>query len=212
MKLRTAAVLAAIGLAVGFGGVAARYLVPMPGEPAPGTVPESARIEVGGPFALVAHDGATVTEQTFRGDFLLVFFGYTFCPDVCPTTLAEVSRTLDLLGADAARVQPLFISIDPARDAPQALAEYVGHFHPRILGLTGTTEQVAAAAKAYRVYYAKAPGEADDDSYLMDHSALVYLMASDGGYATAFSHQTPPEEMAAAIRGYLDATDGSKGQ
>jgi len=200
MKLRTAALLAALGLAVGLGGMAAWYLAPVPGEDSAETAPSGARIEVGGPFTLVGHDGTTVTEKTFQGEYLLVFFGYTFCPDVCPTTLAKVSRTLDLLGGDAKRIRPLFVTIDPARDTPQALADYVGNFHPRILGLTGTQEQIAAAAKAYRVYYAKAPGETDDTNYFMDHSALVYLMAPDGRYITAFSHQTPPEEMAQAIR------------
>jgi protein SCO1/2 len=203
MKPRTAALVAAIGLAMGLGGIVAWYVTPVPTR---NTVQESAAdapIDVGGPFTLVAHDGKTVTEQSFAGEFLLVFFGYVFCPDVCPTTLAEVSRTLDLLGDDAARIQPLFITVDPARDTPQALADYVAHFHPRIVGLTGTPEQIAAVAKAYRVYYAKAPGAAESDSYLMDHSAFVYLIAPDGSYVTAFSYQTPPEEMAEAIRGYL---------
>jgi len=207
MRDRSAALVAAIGLAVGLGGMAAWYLTPVPAEQATETAQPETRIDVGGTFTLVAQDGATVTEKSFPGEYLLVFFGYTFCPDVCPTTLAEVSRTLDLLGDDAGRVRPLFITVDPARDTPQVLADYVGHFHPRILGLSGTPEQTAAVAKAYRVYYAKAPGSADDDSYLMDHSALLYFMAPDGRYITAFSHQTPPEEMAKAIRRSLHKTN-----
>lgn len=206
MKPRTAALVAAAGFAAALSGIAAWYLGPAPLETILEQQTVADRPDVGGPFTLVSQSGEAVTEKTFRGEFLLVFFGYTFCPDVCPTTLAQVSQALDLLGDDVERVRPLFITVDPARDTPQVLADYLGHFHPRILGLTGTPEQIAAVAKAYRAYYAKAPGEVDDDSYLMDHSALLYLMAPDGRYITAFSPETPPDELAEAIRGYLNAT------
>jgi len=206
MKPRTAALAAAAGLAAALGGIAAWYLGPVPLETILEQQTVADRPNVGGPFTLVSQNGETVTEKTFRGEFLLVFFGYTFCPDVCPTTLAKVSQSLDLLGNDAERVRPLFITVDPARDTVAQMADYVGHFHPRILGLTGTPQQIAAVAMAYRAYYAKAPGETGDDNYLMDHSALLYLMAPDGAYLTAFSPETPPNELAEAIRGYLHAT------
>jgi protein SCO1/2 len=183
-----------------------------------GTQPASdtgaAAIEIGGPFELVAHTGETVSDATFRGKFMLVFFGYTFCPDVCPTELLVMSQALDLLGEKGEAVQPILITVDPERDTTDALADYVGNFHPRLIGLTGTEEQVAAAAKAYRAYYAKAfypasdntedardgkTAEAEADDYLMNHSAFTYLMGPDGGYRTVFPHKTSPEDMAKAI-------------
>jgi len=163
-----------------------------------------APIPIGGPFTLVDHTGKTVTDGDFRGRYLLVFFGYTYCPDVCPTSLQTLTAALDLLGAQAEKVQPLFISVDPERDTPEALAWYVGNFHPRLIGLTGSSEQTAAAAKAYRVYYAKTQEEgAADDDYLMGHSAMTYLMGPDGKYRTVFSHDVTPEEMANTLRQYL---------
>ena len=157
---------------------------------------------VGGPFALIDHTGRPVTDQDYRGRHLLVFFGYTYCPDVCPTTLQEITTALDLLGTEASDVAPLFISVDPERDTPQALRAYVGAFDPRITGLTGSVEQVRDVAKSYRVYFAKA--EAGEGPYLMDHSSIVYLMGRDGGYLTHFTHATSPETMASRIRAHLN--------
>ena len=157
---------------------------------------------IGGPFSLVDHTGRKVADKDFLGAYALVFFGYTHCPDVCPTTLQEVAVVMNELGERSSRVRPLFISIDPERDTPEVLADYVSFFHPRIVGLTGTAEQVAGATEAFRVTHAKA--EIDEDFYLMDHSSALYLMGPDGRYLTAFSHTTPPEEMAARIRGYID--------
>jgi cytochrome oxidase Cu insertion factor (SCO1/SenC/PrrC family) len=110
---------------------------------------------IGGPFRLTGADGQSVSDRDFRGQWLLVYFGYTHCPDICPTTLADISQTLDLLGADAAQVQPLFISIDPERDTPQVVGAYVKEFDDRIIGLAGTPEEIAATAKAYRVFYTR---------------------------------------------------------
>ena len=157
---------------------------------------------IGGPFSLIDHTGRPVADKDFLGTFTLVFFGYTHCPDVCPTTLQEVALTMNELGEHSDEVRPLFISVDPERDTPAVLADYVSAFHPRIVGLTGTTAQVAAVTEAFRVIYAKA--EIEDDFYLMDHSSRLYLMGPDGRYLTAFSHTTPPEEMAAKIRRYID--------
>jgi len=150
---------------------------------------------VGGPFTLVDQTGASRTERDFRGRLMLIYFGYTFCPDVCPTALQVMSVALDQLGEKATQVQPIFITVDPARDTPAHLKSYVANF-PRLIGLTGSAEQVRAAAKAYRVYYQKA-GEGKD--YLMDHSSIIFLMDRDGRYLTHFSHTTQSEAMAAAI-------------
>lgn len=155
---------------------------------------------IGGPFELVDHTGRTVTDQTWAGKPLLVYFGYTYCPDVCPTELSAMSSAMDLLNGDV-DVQPLFVTVDPARDTVQAMADYVAHFHPKMVGLTGSAEQVAAAAKAYRVYYARGPG--DEESYLMDHSSFVYLMGRDHRYLAHFPPNTEPEAMARRIRELL---------
>ncbi len=160
-------------------------------------------VQIGGPFSLTDHNGKAVTEKDYAGKYLLVFFGYTFCPDVCPTAMQTISEAMDLLGEDGRKVQPLFISIDPERDTPAVLKEFVSNFHPSIIGLTGTPEQIAAVAKAYRVYYARArtEGEEEDDQYyLMNHSAVVYLIDPDGKFIAHFAHTDPPEQIAAKIR------------
>lgn len=158
---------------------------------------------IGGPFELVNQDGKTVTQKDFAGKYMLIYFGYTFCPDVCPTELQAMGDALDLMPADlAAEVTPIFVSVDPERDTVEALRAYVPHFHERMVGLTGTVEQTTAAAKAYRVYYAKSIPEgepADTDSYLMDHSSFVYLMDRNGLFVRHFNYGTPPEEMAKGI-------------
>lgn len=155
---------------------------------------------IGGPFALVDQDGAARTDEDFRGRYLMIYFGYTFCPDVCPTALADMAIALDDLGPMAARVQPLFVSVDPARDTPQRLKSYVVEFHPRLIGLTGSDDQVTRAARAYRVYYAKVEDAAAGADYLMDHSSIVYLMDPEGRYVTHFGHGTSPETMAERLR------------
>jgi len=168
------------------------------------------RSDPGGPFLLTNHRGDTVTDAEFRGRYMLVFFGYTHCPDICPMTLSEVTSTLDLLGKDAAAIAPLFVTVDPLRDPPEVLAEYVGYFHPSIVGLSGTPDQIADMAEAYRATYEQVPiestGDADDAiDYSVDHSAFVYLMGPAGEFRTAFAFGTTPEKMARGIRRELDA-------
>ena len=156
---------------------------------------------IGGPFRLTGADGQSVSDRDFRGKWLLVYFGYTHCPDICPTTLADISQTLGLLGADGVQIQPLFISIDPERDTPQVVDEFVKKFDDRIIGLAGTPSEIAAAAKAYRVFYVKKEGT-DAGNYLMEHTAFVYVMGPDGRYVTLLSPlggQTP-EVMADRLR------------
>lgn len=151
-------------------------------------------------FELVDHHGDSVTAKDFAGRWQLVFFGYTYCPDVCPTTLATIAEALDALGDDVDRVAPLFITVDPARDTPDVLAEYMAAFHPGLVGLTGTPAQVEAAAKSFRVYHARAEEADAPDGYLMAHSGYIYLMTPDGEYEAVFTEKRhSPEEIAAAI-------------
>jgi len=159
---------------------------------------------IGGPFTLTDHTGRTVTDADFRGKFMLIYFGYTYCSDICPTSLSRNSDALDILGDVAKDVIPILISVDHERDTPEYLNEYRDFFHPRTVAMVGTPEQVAAVAKAYRVYYAKVQEEgADSDTYLMDHTAITYLMGRDGKFVTHFSHQVGAEKMAERLREYL---------
>lgn len=172
------------------------------------TADEIAREIVTGEFSLIDHRGVPVTDEDFRGSWPLVFFGYTHCPDVCPTALGTVGIIMDELGADAAAVQPLFITIDPSRDTPEIMADYVGSFHSRMIGLTGSEEQVAAAARSHRAYYAKVllfeGDQVRTDDYAMDHSALLYLMDPDGMYAAAFSPVDTVENIVKDIREFVN--------
>ena len=156
-------------------------------------------LTVGGPFSLIDGDGHPVTERTWRGKYMLVYFGYTFCPDVCPTTLSSVADALDKLETKADRIQPLFITVDPKRDTVPVVKQYAAAFGPRLVGLTGSPEQIAAAAKAYRVYYAEHRTGSGPDDYSMDHSSVLYLMGPDGNFiAPVRADQTGPE-MAAVL-------------
>lgn len=154
-------------------------------------------------FSLVSHAGEPVTQENFRGQWLLIFFGFTHCPDVCPTTLNDISEVMDALGAKAREVQPLFVTVDPERDTPVAMAEYVSAFHPRIIGLTGSTQQVKQAAKNFRVYFQKVVQAEVADGYSMDHSTLLFLLNPDGGLETFFTYATPPEDIVARLEEIL---------
>jgi cytochrome oxidase Cu insertion factor (SCO1/SenC/PrrC family) len=157
---------------------------------------------VGGPFELTDQDGNSVTDQTYRGKLMLIYFGFTYCPDACPTALGVMSAALDQLDVAAERVVPILITVDPERDTPPVLKDYVSNFHPRMVGLTGTPEQIAQVAKAYRVFYQKAAGATGAD-YLMDHTLLVYLMDGEGKYLTHFGPEAKPEQIADEIRKHL---------
>ncbi len=190
------------------------YMAPTPGPDRP-TITSSGTAAIGGPFQLTDTTGKQVTDKTYAGKYLLVYFGYTYCPDTCPTDLTLMSRAMDLLGKDGGAVQPIFITIDPERDTVQEMASYVSHFGPSLVGLTGTPEQIAAVARAYRVYYRKAPARqgdtgdtaggarAGDDDYLMDHSSFIYFMGPDGAYIDNFAPGTTPKDMANRIREIL---------
>ena len=155
---------------------------------------------VGGPFTLTDQDGKRVTDQAFRGKYMLIFFGYTYCPDFCPGELQVMSAALDELGSAGDKIQPIFITIDPARDTVDTMKIYVGNFHPRLIGLTGSEADIAAVAKAYRVYYARAKGSEDKPDYLMDHSTILYLMGPDGKFVKHFSYGTDAKVLAEGLR------------
>ncbi len=160
------------------------------------------REPVGGPFELIDHSGRTRTEQDFRGRLMLVYFGFTYCPDVCPTDLQAIGLAVDKLGADSANVQPLFVTVDPERDTPAHLAEYVKLFHPRLIGLTGSAEAIRKAADAYKVYYARVDLN-KDAGYTVDHTAFIYLMGRDGNYLGFFPPGTSADRMVEIIRPHL---------
>lgn len=194
--MKTTLMVLGIGTGLLLAGLPVAYLT-WP-APIPGVIDVA---EVGGRFELVDPQGRTVDEQTFGGQWTLVFFGFTHCPDVCPTTLATVSSVMGQLGNSAARVQPLFITLDPERDTPAMMGAYTAFFDPRILGLTGSPEQIRQVSDAYAVYAKRVPS---GDSYLLDHSTRVYLMHPDGTLAQVFS-QEGAEAMTRQIQALLGA-------
>jgi protein SCO1/2 len=157
------------------------------------------KAQIGGPFSLIDHTGKRVTEKDFRGRHLLVFFGFTFCPDVCPAGLQVIAAALDRLGPKAERVTPLFITVDPERDTPERLAQYVQSFHPRLVGLTGTPAEIQAAAAAYRVFHKIVKHEKSATEYTMEHTSVIYLMDPAGEFVAHFTHATPVDTIAATL-------------
>jgi protein SCO1/2 len=164
--------------------------------------PDAARVSsVGGPFTLTTMNGQRVTERDFDGAPKLVFFGFTHCPDICPTKLMELSEVLRAAGPRADRLRALFITVDPERDTPELLKSYLASFDPRIIGLTGTQAEIDAVVKAYRAYYKRVPLSSGD--YTMDHTAIVYLMDRQGRFVGAFNIERPPEEAARELLRHL---------
>ena len=156
---------------------------------------------VGGPFKLVDQNAKPITDQDFKGQPFLVFFGFTHCPDVCPTTLFEVSEIFRALGPDAKNLRAMFVTVDPERDTPAVIKDYLASFDPRITGATGDVDAITAAEKSYRVYAKKVP--VDGGGYTMDHTAIVYLMSKDGRFVAPFNMKRRPEEAAAELKRYL---------
>ena len=156
---------------------------------------------VGGPFRLIDHNGKPVSDQDLKGHPSLVFFGFTHCPDVCPTALFEISEILRSLGSDGDRVRALFVTVDPERDTPEKLKDYLSNFDPRLIAATGDEASIKAIEKAYRVYAKKVP--LDGGGYTMDHTAIVYLMDKDGRFVAPFNIKRRPEAAAADLRRYL---------
>ncbi|MBM9595118.1 SCO family protein [Roseitranquillus sediminis] len=151
-------------------------------------------------FELTDHRGRTRTDEEFRGDWLLVFFGFTNCPDVCPMGLANIAQAMDELGGAADEVQPLFISVDPKRDTPESLAEYVFQFHPSIIGLTGTPEQVDETAETFAIYKERVEDPSAPDGYTMGHTSSILLFDPDGGLVRIFEYSATPEDIARDLR------------
>jgi protein SCO1 len=160
-------------------------------------------VTIGGPFTLTSPDGTTVTEQTYRGKWLLVYFGFTSCPDSCPTALLEISAALEKLGPDADKLQPLFITVDPQRDTPAVMGNYTQSIDPRIVGLTGTPQQIAAAAQEYGVYYEPRKSGPGAEDYVMDHGTYLYLMDTEGKFVCGLDADTPGDRIAEAVRGAM---------
>ncbi|HKJ61351.1 MAG TPA: SCO family protein [Hyphomicrobiales bacterium] len=172
-----------------------------------GGVVQSGKALIGGEFSLTNQKGEPVTDKDFHGKYMLVSFGYTFCPDVCPAELQLMTDAMDKLGDKQSEVVPVFVTIDPARDTVEKMRDYVSNFHPRMVGLTGTEEQIKQAAEAYHVFYAKTETEkADDQYYLMDHSAFIYLMDRNGQYLRHFPYGTNADDLAAAISKEISAS------
>ncbi|NQE60966.1 SCO family protein [Caulobacter sp. RHG1] len=157
-----------------------------------------ASVQIGGPFNLVDQDGKPVTEKDLLGKPTAVFFGFTYCPEVCPTTLTDLTAWLKALGPDADKLNVVFVSVDPERDTPQQLKLYLSNFDPHIRGLTGTPDEIAKTAKAYRVYYQKVPQ--DGGEYTIDHSSAIYLFDRKGTFVAPIGYQSPPDMALAQLR------------
>jgi protein SCO1/2 len=178
---------------------------PVPRLPTSGTAVVGKAIRtgaptIGGPFTLVSTNGETVTDQSFRGKWLLIFFGYTSCPDLCPTALTNVSVALEKFGADARQLQPLFVTVDPQRDTREVMANYLKSFDSRILGLTGTQAQIDSVIKEYRLYVALQKSEAGGDDYLVGHSTYIYLMDPEGKFVNVIHGNEDGDAIAAWLR------------
>lgn len=199
MTLRTARILVAAGAFVAGLVLFSAVMLLVMGRGEGPSLPQVAAI--GGPFSLTDQNGRTVTDQDLKGRPFLVFFGYTNCPDFCPTTMFEISEVLKALGPDASRTRALFITVDPERDTQPALKDYLSSFDPNITALTGDPEAIAAVAKSYRAYYRKVPLK--DGGYTMDHLVLVYLMDKNGRFVSRFNLNRPIEASAAELRKYL---------
>ena len=187
----------AVGLGILAGGLALWMLVPTP------EITQGIRstASVGGPFTLTATDGRTITDQTYRGKWMLIYFGYTSCPDACPTALNDMGVALERLGDEAASLQPIFITVDPKHDTREVLSEYLKSFDPRIVALTGTEEQIAAVAKEYRVYYSVHATEGNQS--LVDHSSFFYLIDPKGKFVDLFAGDLSGEGIAARIDHFI---------
>lgn len=191
-----------IVIALGFltGAIAGAAVLAVTDQRSERAVTTSGKALIGGPFKLTDQHGKTVTDRDFRGRYMLVFFGFTHCPDICPAELQVMAASLDALGPKGEEVVPIFITLDPERDTPEAIADYLKNFGSRFVGLTGSPEAIAEAAKAYRVAYSKFQEDGAAGDYSIDHSALVYLMGKDGEFVTHFAYGTPAEKMAETLR------------
>lgn len=184
-----------IGLLIGGGAALLAFPEARDKLFAPSRQETSGRALIGGPFTLTDQNGKKVSDKDFQGRYTLVFFGFTHCPDICPAGLQLIAAALDKIGDKANNITPIFVSVDPERDTPEVLAAYVKNFSDRIVGLTGTPAEIAAVAKAYRVFYEKTPNERSPAEYGMNHTSIIYLMGPDGAYVAHFTPMTSVEQM-----------------
>ena len=189
-----------------FGALAAFWLYALENKPSKVRFEGKGPALIGGPFSLTSHTGKPTTNEDFKGRYMLVYFGYSFCPDICPTDLQKITRSLDLVKEQQKQIQPLFITIDPERDTADQLKSYIANFHPSFIGLTGTLEQIEKIKKAYKVYGVKVDEEGkptnnpEDDNYLMDHSPQTFLMGPDGKFIRFFRFSTSAEAIAEVLK------------
>lgn len=165
--------------------------------------PSHGEAEIGGPFILTDQYGKKQGSQDFKGKFILIYFGYSFCPDICPTGLQNMTAALNLLKRDRESVVPIFVTVDPKRDTSEHLKIYASNFHPNFIMLTGTEDEIKSISKLYKVYAAKSDEGPNAEDYLIDHSTLIYLMDRNGKFLEYFPHSTPPEKLNGAIQKYL---------
>ena len=201
MTHRTAQILLVLAAFIAGGVLFSTLIFIVTGKPPAVITQVATPSAVGGPFQLVDQNAKAITDKDIKGYPTLVFFGFTNCPDVCPTTLFEVSEIMRSLGKDADRVKALFVSVDPERDTPEKIKDYLQSFDPHLVGVTGSPESIAAMGKAYRVYFKKVP--LDGGGYTMDHTAIVYLMDKDGRFVAPFNMKRKPAEAADDLRRYL---------
>lgn len=165
--------------------------------------PSQGVANIGGPFSLTDQNGNLRNSDEFKGKFMLVYFGYSYCPDICPLGLGNMSQALNLLQRDREQVVPIFITIDPLRDTVKHLKVYASNFHPNFIMLTGSEKEIAPVLKIFRIYSAKSSDHGNGSDYLMDHSTLIYLMDKDGNFLQQFPHSTAPEVLASSIQKYF---------
>ncbi|CAI8414455.1 MAG: SCO family protein [PS1 clade bacterium] len=195
-SIRVSLIISIIGLCVVFG-----VLVWQTGDDRPTSASQQTP-DIGRSFDLVSDDGAPITQEFLRGRFTLLYFGFTYCPDVCPTSLQVMTQALEEIEAfenSSPQVTPVFVTVDPARDTPEALKQYVSHFHPRLQGWTGSEEQIAAAMRSFKVYRARVDDPTVPDGYTIDHSSIFYLMDPNGNFLAHFDHAVTPEKLAKTL-------------
>lgn len=200
-----------------FGALAAIWLYAMENQPGRVKTESVGQALIGGPFTLSDQNGTQKSDTDFAGRYMLVYFGYTYCPDICPTDLSKMTRTLEMLDKErAAKVQPIFITVDPERDTPEQLKDYLSNFHPRMIGLTGPLEEIEKTKKAYKVYAVKvdADGKTGNDikgdSYLMDHSPQTFLMGPDGKFLRFFRFSETAPQIAATLKKLIPAESSNE--
>lgn len=192
-----------------FGALIAIWLYALEHQTPKTQIVNNSKALIGGPFNLIDHKGVPKTDKDFQGKYMLIYFGYSFCPDICPTDLQKMTRAIELAKPKSDKVQPIFITIDPERDTPKQLAGYVSNFHPRLVGLTGTLEEITKAKKAYKVYGIKVDENGKPsknitgDDYLMDHSPQTFLIGPDGKFIRYFRFNNTDKDMATAINKHV---------